>query len=223
VATINRKFDAVLFDLDGTLVETHIDFDAMRSAMSEIAAAAGAPEEVYQDRDILGVVYAVEDYLGPGGEAFRRSAFDLLEELEVAGCGNAKPIPHASETLSRLAQQGIRTAIVTRNCRTVASRLVDEFDLRPNLMLTRDDVPRVKPDPEHLLQAMAMLGVTPARSIMVGDHWMDVRAGIDARCGSTIGFLHTHAVSRFDDCPPNIFIAHLVELFRHLLDNNSNE
>ena len=45
------------------------------------------------------------------------------------------------------------------------------------VLLARDDTPRVKPDPGHLLAALQALGATPARSLMVGDHPMDLAVG----------------------------------------------
>jgi phosphoglycolate phosphatase len=208
---------AVLFDLDGTLVETHIDFPAMTRAMDDMARAAGVPADVYQGRDILGVVYASTEWLNANGlDAVRYSAeaFAALEELEVRGCNHPTAIPHAASTLAELRRRGIGVGIVTRNCRRVASTLVSEFDLTHDVLLTRDDVPRTKPDPDHLHRALDRLHATPDKSMMVGDHWMDIHAGIEAGCRITIGFLHGRTPEHFDRCPP----THLAKSIAEILD-----
>jgi len=207
---------AVLFDLDGTLVETHIDFPAMSMAMRDMAEAAGVPIDVHQGLDILGVVYASAAWIDANsdgsGADFQKAAFAELEELEVRGCSRPEEIPHAESTLVEIRHRGLGIGIVTRNCRRVSEMLVDRFGLACDILLTRDDVPRVKPDPDHLHRALAKLGVEASMSTMVGDHWMDIRAGVDAGCRSTVGVLHNRSREFYAPCPPSHYAESLADL-----------
>ncbi len=197
---------AALFDLDGTLVETHIDFPAMTSGILDLTRAHAIPGAITAGRDILGMVYASGEFLtstGRDGGRFRVDAFAILQELEIRGCGNAVRIAGATEILRHLRDRGIRVAIVTRNCRAISTQLIRDFDLACDALFTRDDVPRTKPDPDHLARALLALSVPAHEAVMVGDHWMDIVAGHAAGCAATIGMLCGRAPEAFSPCPPS--------------------
>ena len=196
---------AVLFDLDGTLIETHIDFPAMTEAMQALARTNAVPKSVTEGKDILGLVdAAAEDVTTRGGDgaALRRSAFAELEAREIAGCAHPMLLPGTRELLSDLVHRSIKVGIVTRNCRTVSIRLLAQFALPHHLLLTRDDVKLTKPNPEHLWAALEYLGETPDHAAMVGDHWMDIQAGVRAGCAATLGVLGRNSADWFAPCPP---------------------
>jgi len=214
MAVVFPALRAVLFDLDGTLVETHIDFPAMTYGMEELARAAGVPEEVTAGKDILGLVdAATEDVKARGGDgpALRRAAFSLLEEMEVDGCAHPNLLGGTRELLTGLLTSGIKVGIVTRNCRRVSVGLLARFALPHHLLLTRDDVARTKPNPEHLWEALRLLGEPPDAAAMVGDHWMDVQAGVRAGCTATLGILGKHEADWFAPCPPTATARDLAE------------
>ena len=205
---------AVLFDLDGTLVETHINFPAMTSAMQALARAHHVPESVTDGKDILGLVdAAAEDVQERGGDgaALRRTAFAALEALEIAGCAHPILLPGTRELLTALVSRGRKVGIVTRNCRTVSIGLLARFALPHHLLLARDDVPRAKPNPEHLWDALRLLGATPDQAVMAGDHWMDIQAGVRAGCAATLGILGRSDADWFAPCPASALARDLTE------------
>ncbi len=204
----------VLFDLDGTLVETHIDFPAMTRRMEGLARAAGVPAGVTADKDILGLVDAATenvDARGGDGPALRRTAFALLEDMEVEGCSHPNLLAGTQELLTGLLRQGIKVGIVTRNCRRVSVGLLARFALPHHLLLTRDDVARTKPNPEHLWEALRLLGEPTEAAAMIGDHWMDIQAGVRAGCAATLGVLGKHDADWFAPCPPTVMVRDLAE------------
>ncbi len=204
---------AVLFDLDGTLIETHIDFPAMTTAMQKLARAYDVPESVTDGKDILGLVdAAAEDVQTRGdGAALRRKAFAQLEAMEIAGCSRPILLPGTRETLIALTERGVKIGVVTRNCRAVSVRLLAQFALPHHLLLTRDDVGRTKPNPEHLWDALEMLGIPPEEAAMVGDHFMDIEAGARAGCAVTLGVLGRNSADWFAPCPPSFLVQDLAE------------
>ena len=204
---------AVLFDLDGTLVETHIDFPAMTEAMQKLARSYDVPQSVTDGKDILGLVDAATNDVqtrGGDGPALRRTAFAALEAMEIAGCSQPILLPGTRETLSALTRRGVKVGVVTRNCRGVSVRLLARFALPHHLLLTRDDVAKTKPNPEHLWDALGMLGVPPEEAAMVGDHFMDIEAGVRAGCAATLGMLGRNAADWFAPSPP-LFLARDLE------------
>ncbi len=205
---------AVLFDLDGTLIETHIDFPAMTAAMQELARAHFVLESVTEGKDILGLVDAAAADAGSrggDGAALRRTAFAELEAMEIAGCSHPLLLPGTRELLSELVRRGVKVGIVTRNCRAVSVRLLARFALPHHLLLSRDDVPKAKPNPEHLWNALDYLGETPEHAAMVGDHWMDIQAGVRAGCAATLGVLGRNGPDWFAPCPPSALAKDLRE------------
>jgi phosphoglycolate phosphatase len=178
---------AALFDLDGTLVETHIDFLAMTRAMRELALSAGVPEEVFRGKDILG----------------------MSDEMEVVGCAHPTLLPGTHALLTALRAQGRKIGIVTRNCRRVSTQLVSRFALPHDVLLSRDDVKLAKPHPEHLWEALRVLETAPRDAVMVGDHWMDVQAAHAAGCAATLGVLGAHGAAWFVPCPPTALVTDL--------------
>jgi len=200
---------AVLFDLDGTLIETHIDFAAMTAEMQTLARAADVPASVTDGKDILGLVEAAAAHVqkqGGDGAALSRVAFARLEEREVVGCAHPELLPGTERLLASLAERGIKIGIVTRNCRRVSVPLLARFALPYDLLLTRDDVARTKPDPAHLWAALTALGISPGDSGMVGDHWMDIKAGQKAGCTVTLGILGANSPDWFAPCPPTALV-----------------
>lgn len=208
---------AVLFDLDGTLIETHINFPAMTRAILALAHQAQVPDETVAGRDILGMTDAATDNIaarGGNGAAWKQQAFAQLEDMEKAGCANPSLLPGAAELLTGLAARGVKIGIVTRNCRTVSEALLAQFGLTHDVLLTRDDVAKTKPHPEHLWDALRVLNCGPDAAAMVGDHWMDVSAGRAAGCCVTVGILGAHDGTWFAPCPPQLTVRDPADLHR---------
>ena len=211
-AALFAPLRAALFDLDGTLVETHIDFPAMTRMVQDMALSSRVPESVIGGKDILGMADAAADFLsshGDDGQGFRKTAHARLEKMEIVGCARPTLLPGTRELLAELRAQGRKIGIVTRNCRRVAAGLVTRYELPYDTLLSRDDVRLAKPHPEHLWDALRALGTDPAQSVMVGDHWMDVQAGQAAGCAATLGVLGTHDSEWFAPCPPTRTVADL--------------
>lgn len=214
---MSLAIDVVLFDFDGTLVESRLDFDRMRRELLALAAdfETDPPGETY----ILEVIAHTRRQLiardGQAAEAFVQQADRILTDIEMEGADRARPLPGVKRTLQSLQDQGIGVAIITRNCRTAVERVLSRFPLPNDLVLTRDDVVRVKPDPAHLLQAVEHLGSRADRALMVGDHPMDVLAG--HRAGMhTVATTFTHPESDFVDPQPDLVIDCIPELLDHV-------
>lgn len=211
----NKPISAVLFDLDGTLIETHINFPAMTQAMLRMAQEAGVALHTVKNRNILNIVELAQNDLirrGQNGEAFRRDAFAVLEEIEVDGCSQPILLQGTIDCLTQLHQRGVAVGIVTRNCRRVSTGLLARFDVPYAALLTRDDVLRAKPHPEHLHAALSQLGTVPEQAMMVGDHHMDVQAGKAAGCALTIGVLGKRSADWFAPCSPDHMVRDLSEV-----------
>jgi HAD superfamily hydrolase (TIGR01509 family) len=162
----------IIFDLDGTLVDSRLDFDAMRQEM-----------ELPPNLPILEALARLEPR---HGERCRT----ILHRHELAGAERAALLPGAGELLAILHSRGIRQAIATRNSRHITVVTLTKLGLAIDLVLTRDDGP-VKPDPWPVLHACSQWDITPADVVVVGDFRFDVESG-RAAGSRTVLLTHPH-------------------------------
>ena len=220
---VNNPFSgarAALFDLDGTLIRTHIDFPAMKFRIADLVEQFISLPDNLLEYDIMGLVYQVETRLltmgkGPLAKEFREEAFALLEEIEKQQCATPEEFPGATDLLKELHKRDVKVGVVTRNCRVVASQLLTAGNLRTDTLVCRDDVNHVKPDPEQIHFALKAMGFPldlPADQIVViGDHPMDIEAG-KAAGARTIGVLHGQPTSIFDESKPDLIVPVIGDL-----------
>jgi HAD superfamily hydrolase (TIGR01509 family) len=180
---------AVLFDMDGTLVETEQYWGeamfelaaALGGRMSEEARAATVGSTMRRSMSILhadlGLVRTEEQLLADARWVEQRTA-----ELMASGISWC---PGARELLTEVRGAGLRTALVTTTPRRVADIVLatiradlggDPFDVT----VCGDEVPARKPDPAPYRQAMAALGVEPGQCVVIEDSQSGVAAGLAA-------------------------------------------
>jgi phosphoglycolate phosphatase len=190
---ILRTVQALVFDFDGTLVQTRIDFVRMRFAIHQHLDRWNLDEEVLgRDGYILELVAGGCAALGNTsgkGEAFVREAMQIIEAIEMETCPHAAPFPGVQKTLKQLSRMGYGIAIITRNGRRGVDAVTSRYDLCYDVLLTRDDVEQVKPHPEHLEKALTLLGKAPDQAAMIGDHPTDMLCG-KAAGAMAIGILN---------------------------------
>jgi len=171
---------AVLFDLDGTLVETLPD---LHRATCELLAEAGLPplsrEEV---RRMIGdgarvLVQRAFARAGrpPAEEELDRLYARFLELYERDPVGESHVIAGIPEALAGLRAMGLKLAVCTNKPQRASCAILEAFGLLSHfeLVLGGDILPRRKPDPLPLLYALEQLGVSPRRAVMVGDSRID--------------------------------------------------
>jgi phosphoglycolate phosphatase len=205
----------VLFDLDGTLVRSSIDFAAMRRAVTTLVSAHGGDASQLRAKDVLGIVEQGAT-LVTARDAFVAACEEAIVRIELDALTGAAAFEGALHTLEWLIARGVRVGIVTRNSRPVVTRMLATIPLPHHTLVTRNEAPRPKPDPSHLFAALANLGVGPAESIMVGDHAMDI-AGGRAASMRAIGIAHDGATAAFEGTGADAIVTSFAA-FRAWLD-----
>ncbi len=161
------RLDAVLFDFDGTLARPAIDFPGLKREL-------GAPPGVFALEYLRSL---------PSGEE-RTRAEAILTRFELEAADRAEPNDGAEEAVFAIRDLGLLVGIVTRNRIDIIVRSLERFrDLSPadfDVIVTRDDGVKFKPEPDQILLAASRLGVLPDRTMMVGDFVVDVEAGYRA-------------------------------------------
>lgn len=181
-----RELRGILFDLDGTLLDTASDIaNALNRTLVERGWAALPATEV--SRLIgRGSPILIEQAAAARGQVLQdldRAA--LLErflhhygELEESGNSDAKVYPGAGKALRALHEAGMRVAVVTNKHRRFANSALQRLDLARwiHVVVGGDTCERRKPDPQPLLYACDALAISPAQALMVGDSINDVSA-----------------------------------------------
>jgi HAD superfamily hydrolase (TIGR01509 family) len=219
------QVEAVLFDLDGTLVDTNIDFPLMKRELCALASKEGLPAAELARLDILAMVDegAMQlQFLGKLEQAkrFRSSALAKLEEIELRHAATASEVPGARELVARLKAKGIKVGIVTRNCRSASELALRLVGIEPDVLVCREDCSACKPHPDQLHVALTKLGANPSYSVMIGDHIVDVQSG-NAAGLMTIGLLRDNKPCNFfDNAKPDLVVRSLTEVMRAIIGDN---
>jgi HAD superfamily hydrolase (TIGR01509 family) len=149
----------MIFDLDGTLVDSRLDFPAIKRDL-------GLPP----DRAILEALAEVPD--GP----IKQELLARLRVHELRGAERATLFPGVQEALAFLAERAVPTAILTRNSRESTNLMLERLNLSFSQVLTREDAPP-KPDPSGLTRIARRWRLQPAALAFCGDYLFDVQAG----------------------------------------------
>ncbi len=207
------RFPVVLFDLDGTLIDSGpMIVASMRHAANSVlgrdipdevlSAAVGGPGLVAQMQALA--PDRVDDLVA----AYREHNVPLHDELQAFW--------EVVEVLPRLRAEGRRLGIVTAKRRETVQLAFDRLPgLEDNfaVVITSDDTERHKPDPAPILAAVDRLGVAPADAAYVGDSPFDVRAAKAAGVFAIAvawGGIHGDEVLEREE--PDAFVRHAEEL-----------
>ncbi len=187
----------VIFDMDGTLVDSSLDFDAIRAEL---------------DMPRVPLLEAMEK-MSP---AQRRRAETVLLRHEEEAAANCTLVPGARTLLAWLAEQRLRTSLLTRNSRRSVEMILARHGLSFDAVRTRDDG-AVKPSPAPVLALCAQMAVAPGHSWVVGDYLFDIEAGRAAGC-TTVLLVHGPHDPPFAD-QADLRVRSLDELRTRLIDS----
>ncbi len=174
-----RRVDALLFDLDGTLVDSAPDLAAAANDQRAARGLAELPHTEYRRmvgsgaRGMLGVAFGVK----PGDAAFAGLKQDFLARYERRLLDRTRVFDAMRPVLRWLHDQSLPWGIVTNKALGLATPIVHGLGLhRAAALIGGDSTPYTKPRPEPLLEAARRIGVAPARCAYVGDDARDMQA-----------------------------------------------
>lgn len=166
---MTTTYDAVVFDLDGTLVRLDVEWDHVATDVATALSDRGIEPpsslwEMLELADRSGHLQPIEDIIS----TYEREGARRSDRLPAADA-----VPHGPVGICSLnAESACRCAVAEHD-------LTDQIDV----IVGRDTVSTAKPDPEPLLEAIDRLGVDPRKVIFVGDGERDERtadrAGVD--------------------------------------------
>lgn len=227
--TTNIPIRAVLFDLDGTLIDTAPDFVRIIKQMCDEQGRI-APSDI-----------AIREQVSAGARAMVRLIFDgrfddvgdddpkllsyrqaFLARYEADICVDSHVFDGLGELLVALEDKGLPWGIVTNKPRHLAQNLLQKLGLssRCRVLVCPDDVKNTKPDPEPMYLACDKLGVQADACIYVGDHKRDIQAGRAANMTTVVakfGYLSAEDLLSLDDWGADVIAQTPQELTEWIL------
>lgn len=219
-----NRYDLILFDLDGTLVETAPEIcDAVNDTMQHFGFASVSQTQV---NDWIGhgtlelLIQALAFVQGQSDDAIRHS-----ERLTViaaifkthyrARCGTRSHCyPHVLDTLHRLKAQGIRLGVVTNKESAYTQTVLDAHGLTSffDCVISGDTLPTKKPRPDGVLNCLERFQVSADKTLFVGDSSIDIATARNAGVAVWVvpyGYNMGHPIA---DSQPDRIIASFAEL-----------
>lgn len=179
-----RRFDAIIWDLDGTLVETRQDIakgvnllladrGLQEMPLSQVVGHVGRGTRVLISRCLAdrGVTSLTDEELDQAHDQFRDHYSEHLLDTSL-------PYPGIPDLLSRLSTAGVVMGVVSNKPVDFTRRIIDGLDMSRFFLvvLGGDSLPERKPHPAPLLHVLDEVDVSAADALMVGDMTLDVEA-----------------------------------------------
>jgi HAD superfamily hydrolase (TIGR01549 family) len=175
---------AVIFDIDGTLLNFVLDYKASRAEVIQYLIEQGFPSSLFSMKEnIFEMLKKAELYLKNNGEegskikTIRKGVFSIADRHEMEAANSTSVLPGVLETLKTLKNMELKMAVFTMNGERATSHIMRTFRLAHffEAIVTRESVSGVKPDPEHLEAVLSALNIKPEEVIVVGDSMLDMK------------------------------------------------
>jgi len=184
---MRKNWDAVLFDFDGTLIDSAPDIIAALNRLLGELGHDAVHYDTYRTRAGDGARKLLAQVLIDQGTRFEEAELTaLVERLLDHYCGlmtkNTRLYQGVSDVLAEIHNSGMALAICTNRTSKTTKHLLDHFGLTKlfSAVVCADNVSVKKPDAAHLLEAIKRLSTAPERTVMIGDTATDVAAARNA-------------------------------------------
>lgn len=194
--TLFGDIDAVLFDLDGTLIDSAPDLGAAADSMRVRRGMPSLPLQQYRHmagagaRGMLSVAFGMT----PEHPEFNQHKEEFLGNYERCMTKRTYAFDGVQALIAQLQQMGLRWGVVTNKSARFTEPLTRAMPLFASaaVVISGDSTPHAKPHPEPLFEAARRIDVAPARCVYVGDDERDIVAGLAAgmiTVAATYGYL----------------------------------
>jgi len=173
------KINAVLFDLDGTLIDTAPDMVALLGELQQAHGIEPLPYEKARSTVSHGAIALVRLAFPEAGDSDLKSLHrEYLERYEASVCVDSRVFPDLPDMLDVLDDQACPWGVVTNKPQRMTDPLLAALGLSDRLCcaVSGDTLPQRKPDPAPLLLACSLAGSQPQDTVYVGDAERDMQA-----------------------------------------------
>lgn len=216
------RLRAVLFDMDGTLLDSAPDFIAICQAMR--AERGLPPQDEKLIRDVISggarAMVACAFEMDPDAAEFEPLRLEFLERYQNHCAVLTRPFDGIDELLADIEQAKLIWGVVTNKPVRYAEPIMEQLGLagRSAVLICPDHVKNSKPDPEMLLLACSQLNLDPASVLFVGDDLRDIESGRAAGTRTAaVSYGYIHPSDNPSHWGADVVVDHPLEL-RAVLD-----
>jgi N-acetyl-D-muramate 6-phosphate phosphatase len=217
------RLRAVLFDMDGTLLDTAPDFIAICQSMLADRGLASVSDKLIRDEISGGAraMVAATFALSPTEPEFEALRLEFLERYQVNCAVHSTLFDGMAELLVDIEKANLIWGVVTNKPVRFAQPIMEQLGLaeRSAILICPDHVTHSKPHPEPLILACSMLNLDPASVLFVGDDLRDIESGRDAGTKTAaVRYGYIHPDDNPDHWGADVVVDHPLDL-RKVLDN----
>ncbi len=201
--------EAVIFDLDGTLVNFNLDFKTLRAEVRSLLIRTGVPASVLKvNESVFEMLKKAEIFYKNNGKTFGETKLQvhaIAEKFEMDAASTTSLQPGAIETLKELSRMKLKVGLCTTNSEKAVNYILQRFKIKEffSVVVARDKVKHVKPSTEQYELALKSLGVRPQETVVIGDSVVDMQSAKELKAiavglptgMSTISQLKTHGAN----------------------------
>lgn len=211
------RLRAVLFDMDGTLLDTAPDFIAVAQAMREARNLDRIPDQ--QVRDVVSggaraMVLSAFD-VDPMSDEFEVLRLEFLDRYQDHCAVDSRLYDGMAELLAEIENAGLIWGVVTNKPLRFAEPIMQQLGLasRSAVLICPDHVSKSKPDPEPMLLACSQLDLDPSTVLFVGDDLRDIESGRGAGSHTAaVRYGYIHPDDDPDTWGADVVVNHPLEL-----------
>ncbi len=179
----------IIFDLDGTLIRSSIDFPEMKRRMIAILEDHGIPRGLLSPTDTTVITMEKTERIWEEMETpeterrwVRADIDEVMNRAELEAIPTVEEVEGAGEAVSRLRERGYRLAVLTRGHCAYAVEALRKTGMLGffDLILGRNETPRPKPYAEALQHTAGLMGLSLDEIVFVGDHPIDATCAKNA-------------------------------------------
>lgn len=215
-----NKLEAIIFDFDGTLADVSLDLEFMKTKIAALGEVflgerptpGPTPALEWLEELVAQTMQRDEDE----AKEFRSRGRLVIAAMELDAAKDGKLFDFTRPVLAKLRDRGIATGVITRNISAAVKVVFPEIEQMTQVFVPREIACAVKPDPGHLLQALDCLGADASRSLMVGDHPMDIQTAKKAGTLSAAVTSGAIASDKFTETGPDYIASDIGDLMAQL-------
>jgi HAD superfamily hydrolase (TIGR01549 family) len=177
--------EVIIFDLDGTLAAFNLDYKGLRGAVREYLLHAEVPASILKSNEsIFDMIEKAEIYFKNNDiskenfDIVRSKCLTIAEEYEMEAATTTTLLTGALETLKELKKINVKIGLCTISSEKAVNYILNRFKIRDyfQIVVSRDGVKKVKPDPEQFMKALNKLSVNAINTVIVGDSKVDMQS-----------------------------------------------
>jgi len=225
----DMKLRAVLFDFDGTIIDLDFKYAESRIAIKKVLKELGFDESVFALNDTAQTILEkvkkqiVEKSMDTKLSEIKDRIWSIIDEFEIEAVNASELLRETKSILNFLSEKGIKKGLVTNSGRKAIQLALIKHELEHDfdVMVTRDEVDRLKPCGDGLRLALRMINVPIENAIYVGDSINDVFAAKDANVCSIVINRWPHHIEKLRKSSPDHIVNSLSEamnLLKRLMD-----